>query len=178
MDESKETPQPSQVKTECPAPPANHPVHTKWKGWLPGKMGYANSQGHFPGCLIKIFRGEYRGEVPESWVEASQIANEWFAANPGLLVVDVRYGVDAILVIFTKIIDREEQEEWDEVQYEARRLIDERKEARAAKVAEAETKANEAKVKAEAAAKEEEKELKRLAELGRRHEKNCSKAKQ
>ena len=167
----------SQVKEECPKPPENHPVNTKWKGWLPGKMGYANREGHFPGCLIKLFKPEYRANVDRD-VDASVVANEWFAANPGLLVVDVRMDMDTVLVIFTKIIDREEQEEWNEVQLEARQLIDARKEKRAAMLEEAEGRQNEAKAKAEAEAKEAEKELKRLAELGKRHEKNCKKEKQ
>lgn len=163
----------SQIKQEAPPLPEGHPVQ-KWSGWYPGKAGMANERGYVPGVAFKEFRREDRNGVTLS---SAEVANEWFRANPGLLIVDVRYTASALLVAYSKILDPEEKAESDEVMHEARALIDKRKEERA----EREAKAAEDQEKRDAeAAKQQEaeaKELKRLAELGRRHEKNCGKGK-
>lgn len=159
----------SQVKAELPA---------ETKDWLPGKVGYRNDVGHYPGVMLKIFRGENR-EIPttgeQTWVDSSQVANEYFALNPGLLLVDVRFASEDILALFTKVISAEEKEEWDEVSREARRLLDERKAERNRRQEAAEEASNAARKKAAEEAQAKEKEDKRLIELGKRHEKNCGK---
>ena len=165
----------TQVKTEVPAVPEGHKA-LEWKHWYPGKIGFANAVGHYSGCMFKIFRPEMRGDVP---VEASQVANEWFTVNPGMLVVEATpFGggaVEAIFCVFTKILSPEEYDENDDIMREVGELREKRARERKERQAEAEAKANEASVKAAEEAAAAEKELKRLAELGKRHEKNCGK---
>jgi hypothetical protein len=123
----------------------------------PGKINFADVRGNYPGCAAIEFR------------DAIEM-NSFFADNPNRLVVAVfptqrRFmgGVVEFYItcLYTKILTDEEIAEFNEVQSEARRLIDERK------------------AKREAARKliEEEKvkqlqEQKRLLDLGRKCEEN------
>lgn len=166
----------SQIKTEVPELPATHKAK-EWKHWYPGKIGFANAVGHFSGCMLKIFHPEQMldGDTHET-VEASEVANRWFAANPGMLVVEVLpMSNTSLLVVFTKILSPEEYDENNEIMHEVSMLREKRSEERAARQAAAEEPARLAREKAAEEATAAEKELKRLAELGKRHERNCKK---
>ncbi len=56
----------------------------EWGDKYPGKMAMADVRGTYSGCTVQVFSS------PEAAGLASQI-NTYFAENPGLLVVDVRY---------------------------------------------------------------------------------------
>lgn len=152
------------MNDEVPKAPETHPAVKSWKGWYPGKMGVANERGYYPGCAFKMFNN------PDE-------ANAWFTENVGLLVVDVQLSQGFILVMYTKILDPEEKQESDDVMHEVREMLDKRRAEREAREEEAKARAEESSKKAAEEAEAAEKELKRLAELGRRHEKNCRKEK-
>jgi hypothetical protein len=170
-----------QVKTEVPELPDNHPARLKWKDWMPGRIAMAMPWGHISGCMLKGFKPETRqtlradgAEVYEA-VSAAQVANEWFAANPGLLVLSLIPHGDEILCVINKTLSPEEVDENNEISrwwdWKRNELKQEREERDRKARESIEAAAKEAAEKAEAEAKE----TKRLAELGRRHEKNCKK---
>ncbi len=160
---------------EVPTLPENHPAQ-KWEGWYPGKMNVAfPERGHATGCAFKLFTGYYDDTKNNVYVSPDELANAWFMQNPGLLVVDVKFETGCILIAYTKVLSKDEIDEFQEVQHEARLLIDERKAKRAEMMEEGKKNAEAAAKAAAEQAKADEKELKRLAELGKRHEKNCKK---
>jgi hypothetical protein len=166
----------TQVKKETPEVPADHPVVLRWKDWMPGRMAFASERGYFSGCMLKGFAPEWRQDL-EAEVSAAQVANEYFTANPGFLVVELIPHGREILCVLSKTKSPQERDEdaavakeWDEIK--ARRAAErEEREAKGREAAEAAAK--EAALAAEAAAKE----TKRLVELGKRHEANCRKEK-
>lgn len=134
----------------------------------PGKINVASERGihgHFGGCAAIEFGGVIA-------------MNEWFAAHPGLLLVDWRpsYG-SHVVALYTRTLTDEEIAEYNEINEEVARTISERRETEAKLKEENEAKVKEAEEKLKKRADDEYKELKRLAELGRRHEKNCGKEK-
>lgn len=139
------------------------------------------------------FGGEIKGHYTQTeavWLDATppgsdndrltvaDALNDFFAAHPNSLLVEfVPHSSTEGLLFYTYVVSAEELEEFQREQEEFRQFRAERRakreEAEAAARAEEEKAAVEAKAKQEAEAAE----ILRLAELGRKHEKNCKKDK-
>ena len=112
-----------------------------------GKINVADVRGHYSHCKAIHF-------------DTAAEMNAFFEEHQQRLVVDIKPQPDGgFLVLYTGVLTEEEIKEFQEVQEEARRLINERKKARL----EEETKREEEKHK-------QELEAKRLQEVGRKCE--------
>lgn len=152
------------------APKDLKPLRT-WREWWPGKIG-VDRTGNMSGCRSKVF-------AAESYKKASDEMNAFFEANPGLLSTEIQPIVgmktEGFHLLYTKYTSEEEMIEFNRVESKVRELLD--KEDAVAEQQRALMEVTNAKAAKETATKEaaEAKELKRLADLGRRHEKNCGK---
>lgn len=139
------------------------------------------------------FGGEIKGHYTQTeavWLDATppgsdndrltvaDALNEFFAQHPNSLLVEfLPYSSTEGLLFYTYVVSAEELEEFQRDQEDFRQFREERRQKRL----EAEAKANEE--EARVAREKQEKaeadaaELLRLAELGRKHEKNCKKEK-
>jgi len=136
------------------------------------------------------FGGEIKGHYTQTqavWLEANlrggehtvaDALNKFFAEHPNSLVVEfVPHSSQEGLLFYTYVVSAEELEEFQKDQEDFRQFREERKQKRL----EAEAKAHEEEQRLEAEKQEKEvanqKELLRLADLGRKHERNCKKEK-
>lgn len=135
-------------------------------GEYPGAINFADVRGNWPGCKLEVFTGGSDNEL-HRWVTAQEAFNLFFERNRGLLVAHVepcivpQVGGDtfAILCLYTKIVSPEELAENEEAQSELRVIMEKRREAKAA---------HQAKVAEQVDA--QQKEILRLAEVGRKFE--------
>lgn len=137
----------------------------------PGKLNVASERGvhgHFSGCAIKLF--------PMSEYTEKRVS-EWAEENPGNLVVDIKLGASYLAVFYTRAITDEEIAEFNEINREAARLINERRLAEQTLQAEQEIALAAKNKAAREKFDQEEKERNRLMELGRVHEAHCKKGK-
>lgn len=125
------------------------------KKFFPGNINIAHEKGLYSGSDIKIFtEGEGIGRLDDQ-------IKEFFAADPRLLVVDMKFYGSKVLVLYTNTLDDEEQAEFEAQGAYIHEMMDTWRQRREkSKQEQAETKR-----KAEA-------ELKRLADVGRKCEAN------
>lgn len=160
---------PSIIANVDPVPSAQKEKKTedeKVKNVWPGTLKVANERGYFSGCTSVELDPEQ--------------LDIYFQDKPNHLIVHVGSpsAVNGqVHVIWTKTVTDEELAEFTEVQQEARAIIEERKRKRAEAEAQAQLDATKQERETAEAAKKELEELRRLADLGRKHEKNCKKGK-
>lgn len=123
----------------------------------PGKMAVAETRGTYSGCKMAAFRGKTPSDV-------STLVNEFFAANPGLLVVDIKYtaepdGHQTAWLLYTAEVDQDYIMAINRYGEEIKR-----------KLAEERAEQLEAEARAEEAAEKEEENRKVLIEKGRKCE--------
>lgn len=140
------------------------------KSFWPGKINYRDSTGHWPGCkaaLVSVEPGEQ---------SVADAINHFAEARPNTLVVDIRLvGTYDALILYTNVLSAEEIADFNEAQQIAQETIDKRKAEREALKTQAEAVVRAQAAEAQTKADAERKELERLADLGRKHEKNCGK---
>jgi len=149
-----------------------------WQDWWPGKIGVDRS-GNMSGCRSKVF-------VAMTFEAASEAMNTFFEDNPGLLSTEIqpisgevrepgRHLLVGFHLLYTKYTSEEEMKAYNRVELKVQELL-QAEDAQAAKN-KALQEALLAKNQKEASekAKKEEREKNRLADLGRVHERNCSK---
>ncbi len=79
-----------------------------------GQINIADVRGHYSNCLAATF-------------PSAEAMNSFFEANPNRLIVMVSPTPAGFLVFYTCVLEQSEIDEFNEVQAEARKLIDARK---------------------------------------------------
>ncbi len=138
-----------------------------WPGHI--KLDTGTSERHSPGNKAVVLDAGTYGSIAEK-------LNDFSASNPNALISSIiPLSAESVLVLYTAVMSSEKIREMGELHKLAEGLYEERQkkkneaEEAAAKAQFAKDAQEHARVKAEGT------ELARLAELGRRHEKNCAK---
>ncbi len=138
-----------------------------WPGHI--KLDTGTSERHSPGNRAVLLRTD----IPEA-MGVDVLLNDFSRSNPNALISSIiPLSPTSLLVLYTAVMSSEKIREMGELHKLAEGLYEERQK----KKNEAEEAAAKAQLLRETEAKEkadaDAKELARLAELGRRHEKNC-----
>lgn len=151
------------------------------KDFWPGKINYVDNRGHHPGATCVCITSPSSENVlfPGSPEGLAKAIDKYFQDNPGRLVLDIKPNADltAALVLYTRVVDKDELDDFNEVQQIANTLINDLREFRAKQKEEQEKEKNKEAVEAKQKADDAMKELVKYAELGRTHERNCKKKK-
>lgn len=120
----------------------------KW----PGKIAYSGEiRGHYAGCRLASF-------------QTAEEVNDFFEQTPHVICVNLFTTATGIFALYTTALNADELDDLAAWGREQRQYMVERQAMR-----------DQTKLDAQAAERAEKLELKRLAELGRRHESNCGK---
>lgn len=130
------------------APPVEEPVDPEEpKRYWPGRINYASERGYHAGCVMRYFVG-------------ADDLNKFCEENPKVLVVDIKPSfTSGLYIVYTNVLDPETQKEFEHFTMEVEgKMSDWRKSQRKSKESAYYEKA------------EALNELVRLAELGRKYE--------
>lgn len=140
-----------------------------WREWWPGKVVISARGTSATGCKSLVL-----GDGKDIRVASEQF-NQLFEQNEGLATVSYEVVGNNIHLLYTKQVAPEEMERFNRVERKVHEII-EQEDAEAEKAKAAQEAAQAALDKAVKKKEEEQrKENNRLMELGRVHEKNCSK---